>query len=201
MLDIQSLAARRGGRKVFRDITFTLNAGEALVVRGANGSGKSSLLRTLAGLIDKTDGKILWQGVEINPRAAEHRARQCYISHLDALKPELTVAETLDYWRALGGGIGNQESGVLDIFQISGLANKAVRTLSAGQKRRLGLTRLLLSDAPLWLMDEPATALDKDGQKLLDGVIVQHRAKGGIAVIVTHHDDVTPDAKNLMMGA
>ena len=201
MLEVTSLAARRGGRKVFRDVSFTLGASAALIVRGANGSGKSSLLRTLAGLIQPEAGQVLWQGAVVEPASHTWRSTICYLSHLDALKPELTVTETLDYWRALNGVGKSNSKNILENFGLSGLENKPVRTLSAGQKRRLGLTRLLLAPVPLWLLDEPATALDTAGHGLLDSVLAQHRAAGGMAVIVTHHDDATPDAQTLQMGA
>jgi heme exporter protein A len=196
MLQAQTLTCRRGGQSVFRDITFTLPPGSVLQVTGANGSGKSSLLRVLAGLLDIVKGDILWQQENIADDPVAHRQRLHYIGHLDALKNELTAAEMLRYWQALRGASATSAS---DPFEISAFADKPVRHLSAGQKRRLTLSRLAPDDAPLWLLDEPATALDAKSQQQLAALIAQHRAKGGIAVIATHHDLGLPDAQSLEM--
>jgi heme exporter protein A len=170
---------------VFRDACFTVESGGFVLVTGVNGSGKSSLLRVLAGLIEPAAGGIDWQGVSIAADAAAHRARLHYIGHLDAVKPALTVAQTLDYWRALRGGC-QKNLVVLDAFALGRLVDRPVRSLSAGQRRRLSLSRLLLDPAPLWLLDEPLTALDKDGQALLLGLIARHRAAGGLVIAASH---------------
>jgi heme exporter protein A len=198
MLKVQSLSCQRGRHLVFRDISFSLEAGALMLVTGANGSGKSSLLRVLAGLLPAADGAVLWQEEPVATDAEAHRERLHYIGHLDAVKPELTAGETVDYWRALRPSPTRTDS-VLDTFRLGALSEKPVRYLSAGQKRRLALTRLMLDDAPLWLLDEPTTVLDQDGQKILSDLITAHRMKGGIAITAMHHALDLPDAHILAM--
>ena len=194
MLEAKSLSCRRSARLVFRSIGFRLTPGALLQVTGANGSGKSSLLRALAGLIPFADGQVLWDGKPVADDTEAHRQRFHYIGHLDALKPELTGAEMLAYWQALRPqtGMGND-----DPFGIAPFLNKPIRYLSAGQKRRLTLSRLVLSEAPLWLLDEPTTALDSAGQDLLMQNIATHRAKGGIVIAAVHHLLDAPDVQTL----
>ncbi|MDX2027897.1 MAG: heme ABC exporter ATP-binding protein CcmA [Alphaproteobacteria bacterium] len=196
LFEVQSLAGRRGRRPVFRDISFTLSAGDVLLVTGPNGSGKSSLLRVLAGLLSPADGVMRWAGQPIDP--ALHKTRLHYLGHLDAVKPELTAAEMMDYWRTVFAPSSSQK--LPENFGLQNVTDKPTRYLSAGQKRRLALTRLLIHDMPLWLLDEPATALDRDGQELLSSLIAQHRAKGGIAIIAAHQDVKLPDAQLLTLG-
>ena len=196
MLQVKSLACRRGGREVFREIGFTLNAGDALLVTGANGSGKSSLLRVVAGLLPQAEGTIVWRGQSIADDPDVYRQNLHYIGHLDAVKHELTVAEMLDYWRALHCF---ESTAMDDSFGILALRDKPIRYLSAGQKRRLALSRLTLGHAPLWLLDEPATALDRDGQRILLDCIAKHRAEGGIAIIAAHQDMNVPDTSRYEM--
>lgn len=184
MLEVQSLSCRRSMRPVFREVGFCLAPGGLLQVTGANGSGKSSLLRVLAGLLAPAGGTILWQGRPAADAAEAHRVRLHYIGHQDALKPELTAAEMLDYWRVLRPAA---QSEFRDAFGVAAFRHKPVRLLSAGQRRRLTLSRLMLSDAPLWLLDEPATALDHEGQGLLAAAIAAHRAKGGMVIAAVHH--------------
>jgi heme exporter protein A len=198
MLHAQTLFCRRGGHVVFRDITFTLEPGALLQVTGANGSGKSSLLRILAGFVRATAGSLMWQNENIDADVSAHHGRVHYIGHLDALKLELSVAEMLDYWCALRAISAPASS---DPFALAPHADELVRYLSAGLRRRLTLTRLVLDDAPLWLLDEPATALDANSQELLATLITGHRAKGGIAVIATHHDLLLPTTQYLTMPA
>jgi heme exporter protein A len=199
MLTVQNLSCRRGGRTVFRDVGFAVESGGFLRVAGPNGSGKSSLLRVLAGLVEPAAGTVRWQRAEIAADAAAHRARLHYIGHLDAAKPSLTVRETLAYWRALRGAQGDVAV-CLDAFALAPLADLLVRRLSAGQRRRLSLTRLVLDAAPLWLLDEPATALDRDGQELLEALIARHRAAGGIVAIASHDEITAPGMQRFEMG-
>jgi heme exporter protein A len=196
VLEAKSLACRRGKRLVFRDLGFAVDGGGLLLVRGRNGSGKSSLLRVLAGLLPAFEGEMLWSGKPVRDFAA-HRVRTVYIGHYDAVKPELTVAETIGYWRALRGR--KTKNDCLETFRLDELCDRSVRHLSAGQKRRLALTRLVLGDAPLWLLDEPATALDDKGQALLAGLIEKHRAKGGIAIVATHQKTDFKNARHLVL--
>jgi heme exporter protein A len=183
MIEAQSLSCRRGGKLVFREATFRLAPGAILQITGANGSGKSSLLRVLAGLLPKAEGAVFWQGKPITEDIEAHHQRLHYIGHLDALKPTLTGAEILAYWRTLRPCPQSNR----DSFGTAAFLSKPVRLLSAGQKRRLALSRLTLDDAPLWLLDEPATSLDADGQNLLLAAIHEHRSKGGIVIAAMHH--------------
>ena len=166
---------------------------------GENGSGKSSLLRVLAGLLPSASPALEWQGQNIAIDPSIYRRSLHYIGHLDAAKYEFTVAEMLDYWRSLYALDPLHTPPSPDPFTISGLLQKPVRFLSAGQKRRLALSRLTFNNAPLWLLDEPQTALDRAGQEILSNLITQHRAKGGIAIIATHQDMNFPQAKHLEM--
>ena len=199
MLTVQNLSCRRGGRMVFRQAGFSVEPGGFLLVTGANGSGKSSLLRLLAGLLIPKSGAIQWQGADITADPAAHRARLHYLGHLDAVKPALLVSEMLDYWRALRPCGLFDATAALQSFALEKLADRSIRSLSAGQKRRLSLTRLLLDDAPLWLLDEPTTALDSQGQELLCAQIARHRARGGIVIAATHDALVIPDMQQFAM--
>jgi heme exporter protein A len=178
------LACRRGERLIFAGLDFTLPAGGALILTGPNGSGKSSLLRVMAGLTPLEDGQLRWDGADIAEDRAAHRARLHFIGHQDALKPALTVAETLDFWAAMHGGAAS--AAALDRFRLGRLALWPCRLLSAGQRRRLALARLLASPAALWLLDEPFTGLDEEAARYLDAALAEHRAGGGRLVISTH---------------
>jgi heme exporter protein A len=179
------LACRRGGRLVFSGLNFKLEPGAALVLRGANGSGKTTLLRLMAGLIRPTRGTLLWDGKPVDDLEA-HGARLRFIGHLDAVKPALSVAENLAFWQALWGGADaaiDEALGALDLAHFTGFS---ARLLSAGQRHRLALSRLLAAPAPLWLLDEPGNALDERSLVLLADVIARHRATGGMVVAASH---------------
>jgi heme exporter protein A len=163
-------------------------------VTGPNGSGKSTLLRVLAGLIAPAAGAVQWQGAAVAEDMQAHRARLHYVGHLDAVKPSLTVAELLAYWSVMQG-IGSVDQKCLEALGIKHLADHPLRRLSAGQKRRVALTRLVLTSAPLWLLDEPLTALDRDGQGMLAALITQHRATGGIVIAASHEEIAAADSQ------
>jgi heme exporter protein A len=195
MLTAKSLSCQRGRCTAFRHIGFELGTGDLLLVSGKNGSGKSSLLRVLAGFLPPCEGEILWQKQPVD--FALHRQRLHYIGHLDALKPELTAIETVRYWAALYRVADGRDS--LKAVGLDALGGRTVRHLSAGQKKRLALARLLLRKAPLWLLDEPATALDEDGQTLLNDLIRQHRADNGLVVLASHHKTSFAGAEHLVL--
>lgn len=180
----QALACRRGERLVFAGLDFALAPGGALVLTGPNGSGKSSLLRLMAGLTRPEAGRLGWDGTPVAEDPAAHRARLHLIGHQDALKPVLTVAETLRFWAGMRGG-GEVAAG-LARFRLAALADWPCRLLSAGQRRRLALARLVASPAPLWLLDEPANGLDADALADLLAAIEAHRAAGGAVALSTH---------------
>ena len=183
------LACRRGERLVFAGLSFRLPAGGALVLRGANGSGKTSLLRLLAGLIAPAAGRLTWE-TPIDDDPAGHRTRLHYVGHQDGVKPGLTPRETLVFWAALRGcGIRCRASmldAALAAFALEPVADWPCRWLSAGQRRRLALARLSVTPAALWLLDEPFTALDHDNRNRLERAIAAHRAEGGRVVLATH---------------
>lgn len=189
-LEAEKLLCRRGGRRVFRGVSFSLEAGGALVALGANGSGKSSLLRVLAGLLPLAGGNLRWQGRALDTGSEGWRERVRYVGHLDACKPEWTVQETLSYWSGLSRAeMKDDPFGVLR----DGGADRPVRHLSAGQRRKLALTRLCLArgaaEGPqVWLLDEPMTALDRAGQDALVNLVEAHQRKGGVAVIASHQE-------------
>jgi heme exporter protein A len=199
MLSVQNLSCRRSGRFVFRQVEFSAMAGACVLVAGPNGSGKSTLLRVLAGLILPVAGQVEWLDADIFADNAAHRARFHYVGHLDAVKPGLSVREMVDYWRILDGAAKYDAATALDGFALGHLLDRPVRTLSAGQKRRLSLTRILLGDAPLWLLDEPTTALDAAGQQLLKQRITEHRQKGGIVIAASHDPLHLPDQQIIEM--
>jgi heme exporter protein A len=182
----RDLACRRGERLVFRDLSFALGAGEALVLTGPNGSGKSSLLRVMAGLLPPLAGTLAWDGGAVADDPSSHRARLHFIGHQDAVKPVLTVGETVGFWGGLRGGDAASAQTALDRFGLGPVASWPCRLLSAGQKRRLALSRLIAAPAPLWLLDEPTTGLDRDATSNLEAIIAEHREAGGIVVASTH---------------
>lgn len=191
----------RGENVVFVGLDFALGPGDALVLVGPNGSGKSSLLRVMAGLLPAAKGRLEWDGADISHDGGEHGARLQFVGHLDAVKPVLSVAENLRFWAALlGGGAGVDIGAALDALEIGGLADVPGRFLSAGQKRRANLARLGLGFHPLWLLDEPTTALDVASIRLLDAMIKRHRDAGGIVVLSTHADIRAEGAKTLDLG-
>lgn len=179
----EELACVRGGRTLFQALTFRLSAGEALAVTGPNGSGKSSFLRILAGLLPPAAGRFALEGggPDASPATAAH-----LVGHLDALKGALTAAENLEFQRGLFGGGGVSVEQALERLGIGPLATLPAHMLSAGQRRRLALARLLVAPRPIWLLDEPMTALDADGQETVAALAAEHLAGGGAVAAATH---------------
>lgn len=186
----ENLACRRGARLVFAGLSFRLPAGGALVLAGSNGSGKTSLLRVVALLGRAAAGRLLWGEQPIDGDAAAHHARLLFVGHQDAVKPALTPRETLAFWAAMRGLRIPRAAPALDAalaaFGLDGVGDWPCRWLSAGQRRRLALCRLLTTPAPLWLLDEPSVGLDADGQTRLERAIAAHRAAGGRVLLSTH---------------
>lgn len=183
MLEARELACWRGERAIFAGLSFTLPPGGALLLVGANGAGKSSLLRVLAGLIPVAEGELLWQGQDALADRVAHAARLRYLSHQDALKPSLTAAENLAFYARLWGG---DVAVALESVGLADLAELPARVLSSGQKRRLALARLALAPAALWLLDEPTVGLDAASVTRLGGLLAAHRAAGGAVIAATH---------------
>lgn len=184
ILRIDNLSVARGGVTVLAGLTFAVGAGQALVLRGPNGSGKTTLLRTLAGLQPPQGGTL-----DLSPEAV------AYAAHADGLKSTLTVAENLAFWSAIYGGPDPDRA--IAALDLSALTRRRAGELSAGQKRRLGLARLLVTGRPLWLLDEPTVSLDVASVALFAGVVRDHLAQGGAAVIATHVDLGLPEARVL----
>ncbi len=178
----------RGGRTVVASVSFALEAGDALVLRGANGSGKSSLLRLLAGFLAPAAGELLWRGEAVAMDMAEHRARLHYLGHQDGLKAALTAHESLAFAAALAGAGQERIEAALAAFDLAAHAASPVRFLSSGQRRRLALARLIAARRPLWLLDEPGVGLDRASRLRLEAAIAEHCRAGGLCVVASHGD-------------
>jgi heme exporter protein A len=188
MLEAIELAARRGSSRLFSSLSFSVEPGCALFVTGANGTGKTTLLRILAGLGAASGGKVRWRGIDVGPFAQGLREDVMYGGHLPALKDELTAEENLALLVALTGEAVEPArlSDAMASVSLERQARLPSRALSQGQRRRLGLARLALSRRPLWLLDEPATALDAAGITLLKRLLTGHLEHGGSALVATH---------------
>jgi heme exporter protein A len=173
----------RGGRKVFSRLSFDAASGEALVVVGPNGSGKTSLLRLIAGVLAPAGGSIVLEGGESELTLPE---QSHYLGHHDALKPALSVSENLIFWRDFLGGAKSSPAESLAVVELDHAARLPAAYLSAGQRRRLSIARLLTVQRPVWLLDEPTNALDTAGQKLFVTLMGDHLARGGLIVAATH---------------
>ncbi len=197
-LSASRLTIERGGRTILRDLDFTVDAGEMLIVTGRNGAGKSTLLRALAGLLPLASGAL-----QLSPSSEDGIAEQThYIGHSDALKSSLTAAENLEFFAALldlGRG-ASEPYAALDSLGLRHVADLPAAYLSAGQKRRAALARLLVARRPIWLLDEPTTALDAASQALILSVIAAHLSTGGLVVDSTHARLDLP-ARELALGA
>jgi heme exporter protein A len=185
-IEASALTAIRGGRMLFRELSFRAEAGRALSVEGANGAGKTSLLRMIAGFLAPTEGTIALQTNDAVVADGEERGKYIgWLGHHDAVKPQMTVRETLQFYAALYGSSGAIDS-ALDAAGLARLADLPGQYLSAGQKKRVSLARLLVCKRPLWLMDEPLASLDTAGKKIVAGLVEAHCAAGGIAIVATH---------------
>lgn len=188
----RGLTCIRGERIVFAHLDFSLAPGEALLLLGPNGSGKSSFLRLMAGLIRPAAGALTWEGRAVGGDREGHGARTRYIGHHDAIKPVLTVAENIAFWvrqwSPEASDVEGRVRAALRRFDMERLYDVPGKMLSAGQKRRTNLARLFAAPAPLWLLDEPTTALDRASIRVLEEAIALHRAEGGMVALSTHTD-------------
>jgi heme exporter protein A len=182
----ENLSCVRDDRTLFATLNFSLTAGNVLLLEGKNGSGKTSLLRILCGFREPDQGQVLWNGEAIAD--SSYYADMAYIGHLDGIKKELTVLENLRLSVALAqvGRYSIQQA--LAKVQLAGYDDALVQTLSAGQKRRLSLARLLITHNQLWILDEPFTSLDRQGIALIETLMSEHCASGGMIVLTSHHD-------------
>jgi heme exporter protein A len=195
-LEASDLSCVRGGREVFSGLAFEVGSGEALMVTGRNGSGKSSLLRLIAGLVRMAGGRLALADGDPD-RTLPEQAH--YLGHQDALKPSLTVAENLRFWTGYLGD-GEASAGALAAVGLDLLADLPAAYLSAGQRRRLSMARLAAVRRPIWLLDEPTSALDRDGQDILAQLMRRQLAGGGLILAASHGPIGLPGAKELRLG-
>jgi len=197
VLEAHDLSAIRGHTRLFSGVTARVAPGNVLLVGGPNGSGKTTLLRMLAGLSTPASGTIRWQGDDVAPFDARLREASVFAGHLPALKDDLTVRENLASLVALGGDRATPQAldAALDEVALARQGALPVRVLSQGQRRRIALARVKLVRKPLWILDEPATALDADGIALLASLLLQHLDAHGMAVVATHQPLALPGAR------
>ncbi len=197
MLEAHELAARRGHARLFEGLSFKARSGEALVVTGANGTGKTTLLRMLAGLSAPAAGEVRWNGETVAPFDPLMRASIAFAGHAPALKDELSAEENLAALVALAGEAVSRNAilGALDTVALASKRTLPARVLSQGQRRRIGLARLALLNRPLWILDEPVTALDAAGTEMLAEMVAAHLESGGLAVAATHAPLGLPPAR------
>jgi heme exporter protein A len=196
-LSAHDLGCIRGGREVFEGVDFIVEAGEVLAVTGRNGAGKTTLLRLIAGLLEPVRGRLELTGGAPDMSLAEQAH---YMGHRDALKPALSVLENLQFWYAFLGGRDAPAASALETVGLEALANLPAGYLSAGQRRRFSVARLLAAPRPIWLLDEPTAALDAAGQQRLLALMQAHLAGGGIIVAATHGPLGLGAVKELRLG-
>lgn len=188
-LDVERLELSRNDRIIFTDLSFTLEAGQILQVEGHNGAGKTSLLRILCGLTMPSDGEVRWCGENMRDERDRYYADLCYVGHYPGVKEELTPLENLAMVKSLGRireGVDIEE--VLERIGLPfGHEDQLCSRLSAGQRRRIALARLLVTDAKLWILDEPFTALDIAGRRMVEEMLMSHAKAGGMVILTTHH--------------
>jgi heme exporter protein A len=194
LLQTRELSCVKDDRCLFEGLNVALEAGQILLVEGKNGSGKTSLLRILTGLSLPESGEVLWQGRPIEEIGADYYEQVNYVGHHDGIKRDLTCLENLRLIQAMGKPSEIDLDDALDRVNLYRFGENYVGTLSAGQKRRLALARLVVTEALLWIMDEPFTSLDKASMALFQEMFEQHLAHGGVIVMTSHHDVEMPDS-------
>ena len=187
-LSASDLTLFRGERCLFKGLSFALNPGELLLLEGQNGSGKTSLMRALGGLIEFEAGEVHWEGKPVRGYRQAFNGEMVCMAHRIGLKADLTLVENLQFERRLRASSDADFDAVLERLGIERLKRLPVRSLSAGQQRRVALARMLLSRATLWLMDEPVTNLDRDGRKLVVELVNEHLGSGGMCIMAAHQD-------------
>ena len=202
LLEARDLGCNRNDRQLFEHLEFALEAGEMLVVEGPNGCGKTSLLRILTGLRLADSGDILWRGEPIDRLAGDYYEQVNYVGHHDGIKRELSCLENLRLARAMGIPSRTDLDDVLEQVNLYTYGETDVAALSAGQKRRLALARLLATDSLLWILDEPFTSLDKASMEMFAGMFERHLEREGVIVVTSHHDITLPtrDVHRLNLG-
>ena len=201
LLQMTGISKAFGGVPALSDAALTIHAGEVHSLVGQNGAGKSTLIKILTGVYRRDAGTVRWQGADVVRDLEAWRGRLAWLGHLDGLKGDLTVAENLLVAQQLRGGQADGLDGALVAFDLGALAARPVRTLSAGQRRRTALARVVLSAAVLWLLDEPLNALDTPAQQAFRTVLQTHLAAGGLAIAATHADLGITGARTLELGS
>jgi heme ABC exporter, ATP-binding protein CcmA len=189
-LEVIGLSCSRDDRLLFSELSFSLAAGQVFLLEGSNGSGKTTLLRALCGFREADAGEIRWSGQLLNE--SRYFAEMAYVGHADGTKKELTVLENLRFALALSKPGSYSIEAALEKVQLTGYDDNLVQTLSAGQKRRLSLARLLITHNVLWILDEPFTSLDRQGIDLIETLIDTHVRQGGMVILTSHHDLTLP---------
>lgn len=188
MLEISNLACSRGDHRLFSGLSFALHPGQIMQVQGENGSGKTSLLRTLCGFMSPDEGNILWRGESTRELAEDYCAEMMYLGHLNAIKDELSALENLRISAGLSGVELDEKEAVAALRRM-GLKGRELlptKVLSQGQRRRVALARMLVSDAKLWILDEPLAALDVAAVALIESLLAEHLAREGMVIFTTH---------------
>ncbi len=193
LLQTRGLSCVRDDRLLFEDLNLSLNAGQILLVEGQNGSGKTSLLRILTGLSLPEDGEVLWQGQPIAEVGPDYYEQVNYVGHHDGIKRDLTCLENLRLVQAMGKPLPIDLDDALDKVNLYRFGENFVSTLSAGQKRRLAMARLVVTEAQLWIMDEPFTSLDKASMAMFQQMFEEHLHNAGVIVMTSHHDIEMPN--------
>ena len=203
LLEVTDLACRRGGRRVFDQLSLSMGPGDLLALVGRNGSGKTTLLRALALLVRPEAGTIHWKGANVRAEPDAWRGCLAWLGHLEGLKGDLTVAENLAAAEGLRGASPAEDrlEPALAAFDLSSLAGRLARTLSAGQRRRTALARVMIAQAPVWLLDEPLNALDAPAQAAFRMALSGHLAAGGLVIAATHADLGVSGGRTLELGA
>jgi len=201
-LSVADVAVSRGGRRIVEGASFTLRPGEALLMRGPNGSGKTTLLRAVAGLaaIEGGEARLIREGADETGESAR-RAAIIYCGHANSVKAAMSGRQNLRFWTALYNAPADRIDAAIDAFDLGAFVAAPAGALSAGQRRRLGLARLVISGRPLWLLDEPTAAVDVASSARLSGVIAAHRARGGAVIVATHDGLKLDDALTVHINA
>jgi heme exporter protein A len=187
-LSANDLTLIRGETCLFQGLEFALNPGELLILEGQNGSGKTSLMRAIAGMLSLETGEIFWNGEPVSRQRQEFHGSLVWLAHRTGLKGDLTLVENLRFEGCLRRQSRVDTAAIYERLAISRLKRLPLRSLSAGQQRRVALARMLMADVPLWLMDEPFTNLDREGRQLVMDLTEEHLAKGGMCVMAAHQD-------------
>jgi heme exporter protein A len=188
MLSAKNLTLIRGESCLFQGLDFALNRGELLLLEGQNGSGKTSLMRAIAGMLTLETGEIFWNEVPVSEQRQEFHGALVWLAHRTGLKGDLTLVENLRFEAALRRQAKTDSAVIFERLGISRLKRLPLRSLSAGQQRRVALARMLMADVPLWLMDEPFTNLDREGRQMVMDLTEEHLAGGGMCVMAAHQD-------------